>query len=107
MKNRKNNIKLKKAEFSPRTKKIITTVAITLAVCLFFIWLGAGMYISVPEEERSELLPMFFMYSVFPLLIVFFGAKRIYIIVNFGEDPEMVEKEEKYTDEKTENDDIE
>ncbi|MGN0629202.1 MAG: hypothetical protein ACI4IW_06200 [Oscillospiraceae bacterium] len=79
---------MEKAEFSPRTKKIVTTVAVTLAVCLFFVWLGAGMYVSVPEEERGGLLPMFLMYAVFPLLIALFGAKRIYIIANGGEDPD-------------------
>lgn len=88
MRSEKKKIKLEKAEFSPRTKKIVTTVAVTLAVCLFFIWLGAGMYISVPEEERGDLLPTFLMYAIFPLLIALFGAKRIYIIANGGEDPD-------------------
>ena len=80
--------KFKKPVFSKNTKKIITTSVITLLVFLFFIWLGAGMYFSVPEESRGELWPVFGMYSVFPLLIFFFGAKRIYAVLNNGDDEE-------------------
>ena len=78
--------KFEKPVLSKNTKKIITTSVITLAVFLFFIWLGAGMYFSVPEESRGELWPVFGMYAVFPLLIFFFGAKRIYNVLNNGED---------------------
>ena len=78
--------KFEKPVLSKNTKKIITTSVITLAVFLFFIWFGAGMYFSVPEESRGELWPVFGMYAVFPLLIFFFGAKRIYNVLNNGED---------------------
>ncbi len=77
---------IKKINLSKNTKKIITTAAITFVVFLFFIWLGAGMYFSVPEESRGELWPVFGMYGVFPALIFFFGAKRVYDVVNGGED---------------------
>ncbi len=96
MDNKKDNIiKLKKFELSPITKKIMITLVITLVVFLFFIWLGVGMYISVPPEERSSLLPMYFIYCVFPFLIFFLGVKRIYIIINFGEDAEQQKNIEK------------
>ena len=80
--------KFEKPVLSKNTKKIITTSVITLAVFLFFIWLGAGMYFSVPEESRGELWPVFGMYAVFPLLIFFFGAKRIYAVLNNDDDEE-------------------
>ena len=79
--------KFEKPVLSKNTKKIITTSVITLAVFLFFIWLGAGMYFSVPEESRGELWPVFGMYAVFPFLIFFFGVKRVYVILN-GEEQE-------------------
>lgn len=79
--------KLNKIEFSKKTKKITITAVITFVVFLFFIWLGVGMYISVPQENRGELWPMFGMYVVFPGLIFFFGAKRVHSILS-GEDPD-------------------
>lgn len=79
-------LKLKKIFLSKNAKKIITTAVITFVVLLFFVWLGAGMYFSVPEENRRELWPVFGMYGVFPALIFFFGARRVYDIVNGGED---------------------
>lgn len=84
--------KFEKPVLSKNTKKIITTSVITFFVFLFFVWLGAGMYFSVPEESRGELWPVFGMYAVFPLLIFFFGAKRVYDVVNGGEESE--DKEE-------------
>ncbi|MBQ3501559.1 MAG: hypothetical protein IJA70_09060 [Oscillospiraceae bacterium] len=77
---------IKKINISKNTKKIITTAAITFVVFLFFVWLGVGMYVSVPAESRGELWPVFGMYGVFPALIFFFGAKRVYDVVNGGED---------------------
>ena len=77
---------IKKNLLSKNAKKIITTAVITFVVFLFFIWLGVGMYISVPAESRGELWPVFGMYGVFPALIFFFGAKRVYDVVNGGED---------------------
>lgn len=79
-------LKLKKIFLSKNAKKIITTAVITFVVLLFFVWLGAGMYFSVPEENRGELWPVFGMYGVFPALIFYFGARRVYDIVNGGED---------------------
>ena len=83
---------IKKNLLSKNAKKIITTAVITFVVFLFFIWLGVGMYISVPAESRGELWPVFGMYGVFPALIFFFGAKRVYDVVNGGEESE--DKEE-------------
>lgn len=82
------------ARFSKKTRKIASTAVVTFLVFLFFIWLGAGMYFSVPAESRGELWPMFGMYAVFPGLIFFFGAKRVYNIVNGEEAEEENEDEE-------------
>jgi hypothetical protein len=87
--------KFEKPVLSKNTKKIITTSVITLAVFLFFIWLGVGMYFSVPEESRGELWPVFGMYAVFPALIFFLEAKRVHAILNGEEeDPDEPENEE-------------
>lgn len=90
--NKEKFLEIKKLLLSKKAKKIITTAVITLLVFLFFIWLGVGMYISVPAEKRGELWPVFGMYVVFPALIFFFGAKRVYDVVNGGEESE--DKEE-------------
>ena len=78
--------KLTGTNLSKSKKRIIATSVITFVVFMFFIWLGVGMYIYVPEESRGELWPVFGMYGVFPALIFFFGAKRVYDVVNGGED---------------------
>lgn len=85
---------------SKKTKKIITTAVITFLVFAFFIWLGIGMYVSVPEGSRGELWPMYIMYGIFPLLIFIFGARRVYDILK-GEDDE--EEEEETPDEDEED----
>lgn len=84
--NKEKILEIKKLLLSKKSRKIITTAAITLAVFLFFIWLGVGMYVSVPMEKRGELWPVFGMYVVFPALIFFFGAKRVYGVLNGGDD---------------------
>lgn len=73
---------IKKLLKSKKGKKIATTAILTFSVFLFFVWLGLGMYFSVPQEDRGELWRIFIMYSIFPLLIFFFGAKRVYAILN-------------------------
>ncbi len=78
--------KIKKIMLTKEAKKIITTVAITFAVFMFFVWLGVGMYISVPNGKRGELWPVFAMYFVFPALIFIFGAKRSYDVLNGREE---------------------
>ena len=78
---------IKKFLVSKKAKRIIATVVITFIVLMFFIWLGVGMYVSVPEESRGELWPVFGMYAVFPSLIFFFGAKRVYGILGGDDDP--------------------
>ncbi|MBR2639314.1 MAG: hypothetical protein IKL18_03265 [Oscillospiraceae bacterium] len=90
----KNFFELKKITFSKNAKKIITTVSITLVVFLFFVWLGVGMYVSVPAESRGELWPVFGMYFVFPGLIFFFGAKRVLGILNNEEDDSDMKEED-------------
>ena len=77
---------IKKIMLSKKAKRITATAVITFVVFAFFIWLGVGMYVSVPAEKRGELWPVFGMYGVFPALIFFFGAKRVYDVVNGGED---------------------
>ena len=80
--------KLTGTDLSKNTKRIIATSVITFVVFMFFIWLGVGMYIYVPEESRGELWPVFGMYAVFPMLIFFFGVKRVLGILNNDEDDE-------------------
>lgn len=93
--------KLKKIEFSKKTRKIIITAAISFVVFMFFIWLGVGMYISVPEERRPELWPMYGMYAVFPMIIFILGVKRVHAILN-GEDDSDDDGEEIPEEEKEE-----
>ena len=76
---------IKKIMLSKKAKRITATAVITFVVFAFFIWLGVGMYVSVPAEKRGELWPVFGMYVVFPALIIFFGAKRVHGLHN-GED---------------------
>ena len=83
----------KKIKLSKNTKRIIATAIITFTVFLFFIWLGVGMYISVPAEKRGELWPVFGIYIIFPALIFFFGAKRVHAIFN-GQDEDTEEPED-------------
>ena len=87
--------KLTGTNLSKSKKRIIATSVITFVVFMFFIWLGVGMYIYVPEESRGELWPVFGMYAVFPMLIFFFGIKRVYSILNGEEEePKDSEKDE-------------
>ena len=87
--------KLTGTNLSKSKKRIIATSVITFIVFMFFIWLGVGMYIYVPEESRGELWPVFGMYAVFPMLIFFFGIKRVYSILNGEEEePKDSEKDE-------------
>ena len=87
--------KLTGINLSKSKKRIIATSVITFVVFMFFIWLGVGMYIYVPEESRGELWPVFGMYAVFPMLIFFFGVKRVYSILNGEEEePKDSEKDE-------------
>lgn len=96
---KEKSFKIEKIKLSKRSRKIITTAAITFAVFLFFIWLGIGMYVSVPMEKRGELWPVFGMYAIFPLLIFYFGTRRVYGIFNGDEDPETKEPDETEPDE--------
>ncbi len=79
---------LKKLWLSKEIRKIVTTAAIILAVCIFFIWLGVGMYVSVPEIRREELFPLFLLYTVFPGIILVLGSKRVYDVLNGREEPD-------------------
>lgn len=79
---------IKKIMLSKKAKKITAAAVITFVVFMFFLWLGIGMYVSVPKETRGELWPVFGMYAVFPLLIFFFGAKRVYGVLNSEDDSE-------------------
>ncbi|MBQ6877407.1 MAG: hypothetical protein IJO22_03275 [Oscillospiraceae bacterium] len=85
---------LKEILFSKRSKHIMATAAVTLVVFLFFIWLGMGMYVSVPAENRGELWPVFGMYGVFPAIIFFFGVKKVHGILNGEDDDEESEDNE-------------
>lgn len=84
----------KELMLSKKAKHITATVAVTFAVFLFFIWLGVGMYISVPQESRGELWPVFGMYGVFPAIIFFFGVKKVHGILDGEEDSEENDDEE-------------
>lgn len=76
-----------------RTKRIIATALITFAVFLFFIWLGVGYYASVPESGREDLWKIAMLHCVFPVLIFFFGVKRVFGILRGEEGPEAPENE--------------
>lgn len=85
---------IKKIMLSKNAKRITATAVITFVVFAFFIWLGVGMYVSVPAEKRGELWPVFGMYFVFPALIFFFGAKRVLGILNNEEDDSDMKEED-------------
>lgn len=85
---------IKKIMLSKNAKRITATAVITFVVFAFFIWLGVGMYVSVPAESRGELWPVFGMYFVFPALIFFFGAKRVLGILNNEEDDSDMKEED-------------
>lgn len=85
---------IKKIMLSKNVKRITATAVITFVVFAFFIWLGVGMYVSVPAESRGELWPVFGMYFVFPALIFFFGAKRVLGILNNEEDDSDMKEED-------------
>lgn len=78
-----------------KRKQLLATLALMLAVCLFFVWLGAGMYRSVPEGDRGGLMPMFLLYGVFPLLVVVFSLHRIREILREVAPPEEAAREER------------
>ncbi len=79
-----------------KTKQLLATLALMLAVCLFFVWLGAGMYRSVPEADRGGLMPTFLLYGIFPLLVVVFGYRRVREILREVElTPEELAKRER------------
>jgi uncharacterized Tic20 family protein len=77
-----------KIESPVKAKKIEVTVSVALVVILFFVWLGIGMYVSVPESARSSLIPMLLMYLVFPLLVASLSVQRIVFIVKNEETDE-------------------
>ena len=78
-----------------KRKQLLATLALMLAVCLFFVWLGAGMYRSVPQADRGGLMPTFLLYGVFPLLVVVFSYRRIREILREVElPPEEIAKRE-------------
>jgi|GEM_PF-1916632 len=77
-----------------KTRQLAATLALMLAVCLFFVWLGAGMYRSVPEGDRGGLMPMFLLYGVFPLLVAAFSLHRVREILREVDPPEEAAKEE-------------
>ena len=85
---------IKKIMLSKNAKRITATAVITFVVFAFFIWLGVGMYVSVPAESRGKLWPVFGMYFVFPALIFFFGAKRVLGILNNEEDDSDMKEED-------------
>lgn len=89
---------IKKIMLSKNAKRITATAVITFVVFAFFIWLGVGMYVSVPAESRGELWPVFGMYFVFPAIIFVLGAKRVHSIVS-GEDPDEEDDKEETKDE--------
>lgn len=80
---------------SPKGKKIISTAVVTFVVCLFYIWMSVGLYIFLDEEKESLFLPIFLMYLVFPILLLFFGARKMYIIYTKGYEDTMADKPNK------------
>ena len=83
---------------SEKTKKILTTVLITLTVCAFFAWIGKGMFSVASETGREGMTPFYFMTVAFPLLVLVLSIIRVYKIF-FKEEtetakPDDVENEE-------------
>ena len=76
---------------SDRQKKIFSTAAVALAVCLFYLWLGIGLGKYMPEGSRGNLTPLLIMYCVFPAFVLFFSIKRIVNILMGKEDREVIE----------------
>ncbi len=66
-----------KKKNSQKIKKIVSTICITVAVCGVFIWFAKGMDIYASEKMRENLIYIYAMYSVFPILSIIFGAIRI------------------------------
>ncbi len=73
----KTDLLLGKTKFSAKTKKIISTVCITLSVCGIFIWFAKGIDIYASEKMRENLTYIYVMYSIFPIFSIIFGALRI------------------------------
>ena len=84
-------------EIPERRKKIVITVAVITLVLLFFLWLECGLLSTASEEKKKLLLPISFMYAVFPALTLIFGGTRIYRILS-GEEPEEKTKTEQETE---------
>lgn len=76
---------------SDRQKKIISTAAVALAVCAFYLWLGIGLGKYMPEGSRDNLAPLLIMYCVFPAFVLFFSIKRVVNILMGKEDREVIE----------------
>lgn len=73
----KIDMKLGKTKSSAKTKKIVATVCITIAICGIFLWFAKGLDIYASEKMRNNLGYIYFMYSVFPVFSIIFGIVRI------------------------------
>ena len=87
---------------SERQKKIISTVAVALAVCAFYLWLGIGLNTYMPAGSRNNLAPLLIMYCAFPVFVLFFSIKRVVNILLGKEDREVIEPVKEASDEEKE-----
>ncbi len=92
---------------SERQKKIISTAAVALAVCAFYIWLGIGLGRYMPESSHSNLVPLLIMYCIFPAFVLFFSIKRVVNILMGKEDREVIESAAKASSLESEQESVE
>ena len=83
-----------KLDIPVRHKKLISTVAVALAVVALFVWLGIGMYKTKPEYSELSFFPIIVLFSAFPVMVLFFSVKRIVSILKGNEDQEVIEPKE-------------
>lgn len=82
---------------SEKTKKILITALVALAVCAFFVWLGQGMAFAAAKVGRKEMLPLYIMTAAFPLLTLILSGIRVYRIFR-EEEPKIPEQDHEKTD---------
>lgn len=85
-------------KLSEKTKKILTTVLIALAVCAFFVWLGNGMVSAATKTGREGMVPFYLMMVAFPFLILVLSGIRVYRICSEA-DTEASEQNDTITEE--------
>lgn len=81
---------------SAKVKKTVISASVTFCVCLFYIWLGAGLFNYLPVGESERKIPLFLMYCVFPLVIIALAGKKMYIVYSKGAEDSRDEWEDEF-----------